>query len=314
MELQLILNDLSLNPSARDIAHARSCMTDFIFLTVRAVRRGARSVLRVPKGFEAGILSDGYPLARWRNDPEVDLEQRRYFNTVVSKVSYLDGLPVVEDQLALIEYEFDGLAAKGLGVASALDGLALSVKFTDRWNRPLVPLQRQWVETDGDGQILSSLEEVHHASEVDHIEIHSDWIRERLHSGVKDGADVWRRKHELLPGLVFCNRVEGELEVIRSTHVMLKPVYDRLRELDKYARFWEAGPFDPTQLPSNVTPESQGTIEEHETELTFRCPDGKSRLFTWHARMTPGGWRLHFFPDGVNRRIIIGRIGKKPFI
>jgi hypothetical protein len=314
MELQLILNDLSVVQPATDRYHARSCMGVLVAVIIRAVAQGAARILRVPSGFQAQVLCGGYPLVAWQNDPEVDRDQRRYFNTVVSKVSYLDGLPTIEDQLTLVEYRHKGALAKGLGVASALDGLSVSASFTNYWNNPNIVVDRTWIELDGNGQVLSGREIVRNASNVQHVGTHRDWIIDRIQSGVRDGSEIWQRKSELLPALDFCPRVETEVLQLGSTDVMLRPVYDRLRELDSYARNWIAGPFDPTLLPSRVTPESQSAIEEHEKELTFQCPDGQDRLFTWHARLTPGAWRLHFRPDGVTRRITIGRIGRKPFI
>lgn len=314
MELQLILNDLSLTPPARDKLHGRACMATLVSVMVRAAECGARRILRVPRGFEAQLVCDGYPLAAWRNDPGVVLEQKQFFNVVASKVSYLEGLPLLEEQLISNEYKYGEAPAKGLGVASALDGLAVSANFDDRWNHPFLEVERIWIELDGDGELLSAPESVYHASFLAHVETHRNWIRARAQSSASDGPDIWRRRSELLPGLVFCACVEKELAALGPGHVMFKPVYGRLLELDNYARNWEEGPFNHELLPSRASPESQGTIEEHGNELTFLCPDAKARLFTWHARMTPGEWRLHFYPDGVTRRIIIGRIGRKPFI
>jgi hypothetical protein len=314
MELHLILNDLSVARPARDIFHARECMEALVAVIIRATTSGAARILRVPAGFQAQVLCEGYVLAAWQNDPGVGREQKQFFNTVVSKVSYLDGLPTIEDQLALVEYRHQGIPAKGLGVASAIDGLAVSVNFTDRWSDPLVALDRAWIELDGDGKMHASAETVCHASSIQHVATHTGWIRDRVQSGARDGAEIWRRRHELLPALEFCHRVETELSKLGPTDVMLKPVYDRLRELDNYARNWIGGSFDQTVLPSRVSPESESTIKEHGNEITFLCPDGENRLFTWHARLTPGAWRLHFYPNSINHRILIGRIGRKPFL
>jgi hypothetical protein len=289
-------------------------MATIISVMVRATRYGARRILRLPRDFDSHLICDGYPLAAWRNDPEVVREQKQFFNAIASKVSYLEGLPDLEEQLTSNEYRYGGTPANGLGVASALEGLAVSARFEDRWNHPFLELERNWIELDGDGEVLSDSENVYHASATAHVETHRDWIRARAQSSASDGPEIWHRRNELLPGLVFCACVEKELRTLGPGHVMLKPVYGRLRELDNYARNWEAGPFNPALLPSKVTPESESTIDEHEDELTFACPDGEARLFTWHARMTPGEWRLHFYPDGTARRIIIGRIGRKPFV
>ena len=312
MELQLILNDLSLTTPAHDRVHGRSCMTTLVSTMVRATSFGARRILRVPREFESLLICDGYPLAAWRNDPEVIREQKQFFNTITSKLSYLEGLPHIQDHLQSNEYRYEGQSAEGLGVASALDGLAISANFENRWEQPSIELQHNWIEVDGDGELCSEPETVHHASVIAHIETHREWIRRRAGTA-HDGRDIWRRRDELLPGLILCARVEKELEALNRSSVMLRPVYDRIAELDNYARNWTVGPFNPALL-RHVSPESQSTIEEHGDELTFTCPDGAARLFTWHSRVTPGEWRIHFHPDGTVRRIIIGRIGRKPFL
>jgi len=288
-------------------------MQNLVSVMVRSAQLGARRILRVPKDFESHFLCPGYPLAAWRNDPEVRLEERQFFNAVTSKVLYLDGLPHIEEQLTLNEYKHAGRSAVGLGVASALDSLAVSASSAAPWNAPSIGVERNWIEL-GDDKVLSTNEMVRHASIQAHVEIHSAWIGTRSQLAASDGADLWRRRAELLPGLAFCACVKEQLDSLGRHDVMLRPVVERLGELDAYARNWQAGPFDRTRLPSKVSPESQGTLEEHEHELTFLCPDGQTRLFSWHARMTPGEWRLHFYPDGETRRLIVGRIGRKPFI
>lgn len=313
MELQLILNDLSVAQPAADQFRARASMATLLSVMVRASQLGARRILRVPRGFQAFTLSAGYPIAAWQNDPDVEREQKQFFNATVSKLTYLDGLPRIEQQLTLVEYIYKGVQAHGLGVASALDGMAVSLKISEDWNESRLEIERRWVELDGNGELLSARETVYHASSPAHVNVHADWIRERIQSGVSEGSEIWQQRGELLPGLDFCRRVQAELERLGPTDIMLNPVLGRLKELDNYARRWTDGPFDATQL-RKVTPESEGTINQHRGDLTFLCPDGQDRLFSWHARITPGPWRLHFCPDGTTRRIIIGRIGRKPFI
>src|SRR6266404_4403570 len=229
MDLQLILNDLSLAEGAEDRFQACASMSQFVQTMVRAARLGVKSVLRVPMDFESKTLCPGYPLVAWRNDPQVEREQKQYFNSVVSKVSYLEGLPDIEQQLLSIEYEHQGVPAKGLGVASALGGLAVSIRFGDSWDVPNIGLTRNWIEIDGNGEILSSTESVYHASNIQHVETHRHWIRDRVQSGAKDGPDIWERRLELLGGLEFCPCVEPALRSLGATHVMLDPVYKRLK-------------------------------------------------------------------------------------
>ena len=53
------------------------------------------------------------------------------------------------------------------------------------------------------------------------------------------------------------------------------------------------------------------TLQQYGAQHTFQCPDGKPRVFSWHVPMTPGAWRLFFYPDGRKRKAFIGHIGSK---
>jgi hypothetical protein len=71
MELQLILNDLSIAEPAPDKFHARASMDALLAVIISAARSGAARILRVPIGFQEQVLCEGYPLAAWQNDPGV---------------------------------------------------------------------------------------------------------------------------------------------------------------------------------------------------------------------------------------------------
>ena len=60
-----------------------------------------------------------------------------------------------------------------------------------------------------------------------------------------------------------------------------------------------------------TTLESDSRIEQFRQQLTIKCPDGKTRLFSWHLRMTPGAWRLYFSEELKPGKIIIGYINLK---
>ncbi|MCI0528399.1 MAG: hypothetical protein L0Y56_13245, partial [Nitrospira sp.] len=56
------------------------------------------------------------------------------------------------------------------------------------------------------------------------------------------------------------------------------------------------------------SPESQATLQQFGRERTFRSPDGEERIFSWHVRLTPGSWRIYFFPEEAGK-MIVGYIG-----
>lgn len=92
---------------------------------------------------------------------------------------------------------------------------------------------------------------------------------------------------------------------------MLRQVLKRLFELEEYCKTWESGAFDFDALPSKVSPESESRLKELKDKLTFQCSDGKKRIFSLHARMTPGAWRIHFCTELGPGKIVIGYVGSK---
>lgn len=90
---------------------------------------------------------------------------------------------------------------------------------------------------------------------------------------------------------------------------MFRQVMKRLFELEEYCQSWTGGPFNKNALGSKATPENESRLRDFAEQLNIRCPDGQSRLFSWHLRMTPGPWRLHFSEDLGPGRIIVGYIG-----
>jgi hypothetical protein len=314
MELELVLNELAMSVPATNVFNARDSMTRFIQAVTRACSLGVNRVLRTHADFLSTSLAPNYSVGHWSHDRQVDLDTRRYFSRLTTKAPYTDGLPSLADVLLSNDYLFEGRSANGLGVAALIEGLAVSIDVADQWDIPSVPLVRTWVAAHGDGEIQTSEETVPHASRIGHLENHLGWIENRIKTSIRDGADMWQRRAVLFPALRFCDCVRDQLLSLTKTHVMLRPTVRRLFELDRYCQSWVDGAFNPNLIPCKITPESQAMLDEHWQELTFTCPDGEARLFSWHARMTPDAWRLHFFPDSGTRTIIIGRVGRKPFI
>ncbi len=126
-----------------------------------------------------------------------------------------------------------------------------------------------------------------------------------------DGLELWSRREELFPHLIFCSHLNKQLENLKSGDPMLRQVERRLSELENYCKIWISVSFNRDSLKSKATPESDSRLNQFGQKLTFRCPDGEKRRFSWHVRMTPGAWRLYFFVDLEPGNLIIGYIGSK---
>jgi hypothetical protein len=158
---------------------------------------------------------------------------------------------------------------------------------------------------------MDEMVEIIHASCSDHVQEHTDWIQKRIRTGILEGLDLWNRREELFPSLVFCDDVYKQMLYLGKGNLILQQVVKRLFELEEYCKTWTDGAFNSDNLPSKATPESDSRLKRLKKELTFICPDGKERIFSWHVRMTPGAWRLHFSVELGPGKIIIGYLGYK---
>lgn len=305
----MVFNELSLRTPANDIPTAREWMLGLINTMRMATAKGVNRMLRTHGDFHTAVLAPDYPLARWRNDNEVDRDTRRYFNSLITKAPFLTDIrnPQIENNILLSEFICGGHHATGLGVAFLLESLAVSLRSEKLWEHSRLELQVNWLKEDGNLSTESAT--VVHASDVAHVQEHDQWIKARLQTGVHDGEDLWNRKNTLLPSLSFCENTGKQMQRLQKGDPMVRPLVRRLFELENYCKGWSSGPFVAESLPSKASPESQATLQQFGKERTFLCPDGQERIFSWHIRLTPGAWRIHFFPEPETRKIIIGYIG-----
>lgn len=314
MDLDMVFNELSLGSPASNVETARQQMSNLTETARLAAKHGVKKAIRVRSQFYSANLAPDYSVSHWLSDRSVSIEKRRFLRTSISKSPLLDEPQEadIEDKKLLSDFFYNEERAESLGLAYLSESLALSMR-TDTpdplWEPSIIELQHEWIEEDGDSSNSETVEVVH-ASQFSHIQEHIPWIQERLKTSVSDGLDLWRRKDALFPNLEFCQDVRKQIEDLKYGDIMLRPVVNRLLELEQYCKNWGKGAFQPDKIVSKATPESRATLEKYGEERKFLCPDGEERFFSWHVRLTPGAWRIQFWPDEKRDKMIIGYIGR----
>lgn len=312
MSLDLVLNELSLSPSTENKDVAYLLMNEFIATLRSASKAGMSGLLRTSRNFNSIELAPNYYPKDWLRDKKVFQEQKDFFLTVVTAAPYLDGLESssVQCKVDMSEFLFNGQPAKGLGIAHLLEALAVSFRSDPVWNAKGIELNYQWINDES--EIITESVKVVHASQSSHIQEHLDWIKQRRQDNtrsIQNGSDLWKQCSRLFPHLVFCESIATDLQELDRGNLMVRPIIDRLLKFESYCAKWEAGAFNSHDLSSKVSLESRSTLDSYEQERTFQCPDGEKRVFSWHARLTPGAWRIYFYPETDQRKLIIGYIG-----
>lgn len=313
MDLEMVLNELSLRPPASDKYDARQRMDGFIKTIVQATSSGVKTILRTSSTLHAEELAPDYPVARWLNDPQVDRDIQRFFRTLTTKAPFLVDVndKEVQDAFGLSEFFYEERPAIGLGVAFLLDSLAVSLRSDPCWYESHIRLKIS--QLDDYGEIAEDFEDIAHASSGSHITEHLPWIRERLRANaqanVQKGLDIWQHKEEWFPHLYFSEKVSEQLQDLYQGNLMLGPVLKWLQALEAFCNRWLDGPFDQNKISKSITLDSPPTIEKYWLVRTFLCHDGEMRTFSWHVKMTPKEWRMYFYPLEGERKLIIGYIG-----
>ncbi|MBD2514141.1 hypothetical protein H6G93_03805 [Nostoc sp. FACHB-973] len=313
MDLEIVFNELSLHTCASDITTARQLMTEFIN-TIFSIKppSGIKRKLRTTSHFNYSELAPDYRVVQWRNDPDVDLEARRFLKTLQDK----NDLPLPDIPNPGIEVSYQGQQAIGLYYAFVFNSLAVSLKSEPQWDCSTLMLEITTVdEEEQEEPLIIRYENVLHASCINHVQEHHDWIdgfQERIRQGVSDGLDLWNRRGELFPSLLFCESVSKQIQSLGDGSPMLRQILRKLFELENCCKTWTDGDFDLDILASKATSESDSRLQKLEDKLTFKCPDDVYRIFSLHLRMTgAGAWRLHFSTELGPGKIIIGYIGLK---
>ncbi|MBV6426115.1 MAG: hypothetical protein KIPDCIKN_00625 [Haliscomenobacter sp.] len=308
--MDLFFNELSLNLAPdRFTVHAWFHALGQVY---KAASGKGLGEIKVPACFFAHAFAQDYSFFQWVEDREADQDLRTLLKSRITTTPVIEAM--IEAQEAgsgrLFDCRCDGRESVGLGAASPrlFDCLALSMQTDASWDRDLVGIQLNY--TDGEAWIEEELE-VRHVFQEAHVEAHAAWLGVQLRPKIPNGQVLWLQRDQFFPNLIFCAHIRDQIAGFSGRQPAFIQLQKRLLELESYAAARAAGIFDPDALPSKVTTESDTRKRDFAGELTRVCPDGKTRVFDWHARFTPGAWRIHFYPLEESNRIIVGNIANQ---
>jgi hypothetical protein len=300
----LVFNELSAIQMAPFLIDATNLLEGLSDVLIDERIKGPK-VFVTPAHFLHLQLYAGYSIGRWlaQYSPG-DREKRLRVKLLLDKRSdYSDCVALDELECGDVEYRCAGQNARGLFVAFAVDGLAISLCSSEQWNVASINLEKYWI---GANDVQTRTHNVPHACRAVHLDAHAEWLVERQPPPPVNGAELWNRKLTLFPSLDFCGAVEDQIKILRGNEPRFKAVMRGLVDLQKYCDSWDTDNFDIHRL-SNASGESQSTLNMYGPERTFQCPDGAYRLFEWHLKR----WdtRIHFVDFPEAKRILVGYAG-----
>lgn len=309
--MQPTLNELSLDrfPSR---AEARVAASELL-QTLRAVFtvRGTQRVLRASEGHDALEIADGYPLSKWRNDPDVSADEKSFFRSIVAWTPAIarsrDGDALADSEERCV-FSVRGRTARGLGAAYLTDAIAVSVRSHEQWESPHVLLESI---CDAEGELEEGFASARHASTAAHVEVHRAELEAGFDALADDGELLWKSREQGYPHLSLSPAIQPFLQTLGRNDPALKQIGIRLRQLDAAASRWTEGSFDHSSIGTKATPESKPTLEDDPGSRTFPCPvRGTREIFSWHVRTTGQVLRIYYQPIRPGL-ISVGHIGSK---
>ena len=304
MSLDLVLNDLSFVPlDSRPQAQEKMSglmQTVAVFELIEV-----RGALRHSPNLYSTELVDGYTVHDWIFESPNETA-RLLFKSKATKSPFLADEPLAEAKSSGYEFTFNGNTCEALGAAYLLDVPALSLDSAACWREKKLGIQVSHLD-ESSGEISTSDCEIVHAATLEHTKAHRDWIRQRLSSPIKAGADIWSNRQTLYPNLEFCIEVEKQLQRI-SMPSHLHQIQRRLEALEQYDDEWTDERMK-TVLPE-FSSESQSTMNRYANLRDFTRSNGAVVRCEWHMKMKRTlNLRLHFYWDKTTNTFVVGYIG-----
>ncbi len=304
MEVFLVFNELSASPIAPDSVSGKQRLDGFGELLLDQRIRG-KKVLVTPPGFLQSQVSLGFSIGRWLKESKQEEPARTRLKLLFDRrkhYSELSEADAVRSDDA--EYRCGYEIAQGLSLAFLVEGLAVSFWSAERWNVTALDLEKSWL---GKESVETSALSVPHACQSAHLATHTQWLLERGREQPTTGSALWDARETLFPNLDFCDSAAAQIRDLWGTGPRFKAVLRGLRDLQRYCDDWTAPNFDIHQLV-NASGESGPTLQMYSKQRTFRCPDGKDRVFEWHLKRGDNT-RIHFLDLPSVKRVLVGYVG-----
>lgn len=179
-------------------------------------------------------------------------------------------------------FQCSGCTVEGIGLSVLYGGLPVSFGV-EPWKIPFLEVSVQQLTDGGENHWTTKAP---HASSINHVETHHEWLTQIRRRDIIDAKDLLNRRKELFPYLEFGRNVENDVSNLQQPAFLQVVKY--LGELDDSFQRW-----NPAESPHPDYPPH--TTDEHVTRkrlCNFPDENGKIQLCSWHGRYTPGAGRF----------------------
>lgn len=318
--MRLFFNELSARVTAASSQEGREWMDIFVnAITALAVHKPVELIVINPSdkhwSFFAMELSKKYTLNNWLCDREVDRDIKTYFRKITTKTDIPDN---IDDEVRNCFYLSEFLPsnkdyvnsceddARGLGLAYLLNTVAVSLTSEERWKIIRVPLRHIRYMSDGSEEEKDV--EALNMSQACQKECISDIMLDIKQTRLKEcPRNLIQNKEDCFPYLKFGMDINGHIANISEN--IYEQIIEKLIAMNNAVRDWQRTPHQQELILSNISKESQATMQQFGDQRKFCDSKGSLQIFELHTRIDRK-YRIHLRIDNQKRSMEIGYIGK----
>ena len=247
-------------------------------------------------------------LVKWLKDSKIDSNNKQYMRTILNKAANID-----ENRLSGEFIPEGDVERIGIGCTFLFEydpsGKLVSLSSRECWKQDVVNGIYRYLNSEGELiETKELLENIYSGSSVDDIKCR---LVRKVYEDISSGQDLWERREELFPNLIFCENVKKQLYDNPEKYHIIR-IMEKLSRMQEYFSHVHNS-YSPHELGMDARTESESVKKNKELsmERCFKLPDGRKELFYDHVGFT-GKFcgRIHFYPDVKNMRCYIGYIGQ----
>lgn len=182
--MQMILNELSARFPVETQEEGKLLMETFLetYFAVKGIIHNDSILL--DKDYRSFELAHGYRIEQWRNDPTVDVEDKRRFRALLNKSAVYNSEEFEQENVLDFRTDFQHkeYSSKGCLLAYELDGVAVSFLSSIYWKVP--EIGGVYIELSDDGDLKQCQVSIPNVSYQENVILFKKYFEQKKRNGV----------------------------------------------------------------------------------------------------------------------------------
>ncbi|MDE5777080.1 MAG: hypothetical protein K2I10_01010 [Lachnospiraceae bacterium] len=300
----MILNEISTNMHGCDIEDVKKQLSNFLHVCHELFDQNGDKSFYYADSMMVEPLTEDYTIHDWLKDANVPKKEKDFWRRLINSGAGLHKSDFLQSEVIL---NIDNNPVSSIGCLAAYESNSYVISFSSREIWKANKIEGKYITLQGEDLDIY----ITNVSDISHVnKMHKEEkMRTKLH--ISSGKELWEKRRELFPHLVFCDSVRKQLDEARVS-LQIQSIMKRIQILEDYFEIYD-GNFQKEKVGYGCRYESESVQnDEYLKNLRkFKTPYGKEEYFYWHISF-PGNYpgRIHFIPDEKQMVGIIGYIGK----